>query len=230
MAETIRVLVIEQDSIHREGLVACLSQESDIMVVGIGGDVAEALDTASSPIEPDVLIINLDQAITTRTWTLIGLALPSISIIGLTEGNNNRILEIALVARVSALLRSSISPTELCDSLRTVIRGTLYYDPALTMPIKKMLMHPPISKELQIGNYAVVSVVGDVKFLGEHPRLTTREQDVLNVLGKGKTNRQIARVLNISERTVEYHMSNLMRKLAITSRIEAAFLGLFTDG
>ena len=125
MVETIRVLVIEQDSIHREGLVACLSQEPDIMVVGIGGDVAEALDTASSPIEPDVLIINLDQAITMRVWTLIGLALPSIAIIGLTEGNNNRILEIALAARVSALLRSNISPSELCDSLCTVIRVEL---------------------------------------------------------------------------------------------------------
>ena len=98
------------------------------------------------------------------------------------------------------------------------------------MPIKKMLMQPPVSKELQIGNYAVVSVMGDVNFLEERPRLTPREQDVLSVLGKGKTNRQIAQALNISERTVEYHMSNLMRKLAITSRIEAAFLGLFTDG
>ncbi len=229
MTEKIRALVIEQDPIRREGLDACLSQDPDITVVGIGGDLVEALDTNSSSIEPDVLIINLDQAITVRLWALIGLALPGVPIVGLTEGNNNRILEKALAAKVSALLRSSIGPYELCDSVRTAIRGTMYFDPALTMPIKKMLMQPTVSKELRIGNSAVVSVTGDVKFMGERPRLTPREQDVLKALGKGKTNRQIARILNIAERTVEYHMSNLMRKLAVSSRIEAAFLGLFMD-
>jgi two-component system nitrate/nitrite response regulator NarL len=215
---------------RREGLAACLSKEPDIIVVGLGEDVVDALDAISFAGEPNVLIINLDQETERRSWAIIGLALPGARIVGLTEGNNNCVLENAMVIKATSVLKSDVSSNELCDAVRSASYSVMHYDPSLATAIKKALMRPSISKELRIGDSAVISVTGDVKFLGERPHLTPREQDVLKVLGKGKTNRQIARILNIAERTVEYHMSNLMRKLAVSSRIEAAFLGLCMDG
>jgi DNA-binding NarL/FixJ family response regulator len=107
----INVLVVEPDPIRRRGIVACLSQETDLNVAGKGGDFVDALeDSVSASPGPGVLIINIDQQPTKsiKNWAILRSMLPGARIVALTYGEDDRVLEAALAAGFNAIHPPSV--------------------------------------------------------------------------------------------------------------------------
>jgi|GEM_PF-1723283 len=224
----IKVLVIEADPLRREGLVATLSSEFDMRVVGAGSDIAQAMKVISRQSLPEVVVVNADDAelAKLRGWALLRVVLPKTSIVALTSAENDVVLEILLAVGVTALCRRDAGRYALCEAVRNAARGVLDYDPSLAEQIKGVLMQPMPAREIQIGRLSVDLATGTAGGMMGTVHLTPREQQVLALLGEGRSNRQIAYALKVKESTVSFHVSNVLRKLGVHSRAEAGLAAL----
>jgi len=226
--DVINVLVVEPDPIRREGLLACLSRESDFKILGSGSNWVEALKTISPPLTVDVLLINVNHSTTAgvRAWAILRSMLPDVNIETLTHGEDEHILELILCAGVTALYRPDTESRVLVKAVRKAACGLLDYDTTLVELIKRVLIQPAEMKEFRIGGLTIDLQVGDVRRWGKRIQLTPREREVLTLLGKGKSNRQIALALQVTESTAAFHVSNILKKLGASSRAEAGIVAL----
>jgi len=228
--KTINVLVVEPDPIRLKGIAAYLIQEVGFKVTGVGSDFVEALKASSSPSSsPDVLIINIDHQPMKRmkSWAIKRSLLPDARIVALTKGEDNRMLEVALAAGISALHPIGVEPGALCNAVRNAAKGAMDFNPELSEKIKRMLMMPAKEKELCIGGLTVDLRMDWLELTSTLTNLTHREKQTMTLLAEGMTNRQIAKKLNVTVRTVEFHVSNILRKLEVSSRAEAGLLALW---
>ncbi len=225
--QQIKLVVVESDPFRRDGLVNCLSGELDFRVIGAGANLIEALEVVSPPAQADVVIVNLDQMVKIRWWAILRLALPNARIVGMTDGNSNQVLGSALGLGVKALFLLDTEACELCEAVRNVTRGLLDYDPSLGERIRWILMQPMEEKLVHIGEMTIDLQDGELRHKEKLGSLTRREEQVLVLLSEGKSNRQIARELTVKESTVSFHMSNLLKKLGLSSRTEAIVVGLW---
>lgn len=208
MSPPIRVLVVDDHGVVRRGLRSYLGIFDDLLVVGEAADGAEALDCvaelAAGDGAPDVVLMDLAMApmdgvaatheIRTR-W-------PDVEIVALTSFAEEERVLAALDAGASAYLIKDAAPEELAVAIRAAHRGEIHLDGAVT---RRMLGRPGRAPDP----------------LGV---LTEREREVLATLGSGHDNARIAAVLGISERTARTHVSNILRKLGMRSRTQAALL------
>ncbi len=225
----VRLLVVEKDPIRQEGLLTCLLRETNFSLAGLGTDLVEALKNVSLPLPADVAIINMDQMESMRSWSILGLVLPGVRVVGLTEGSSKFILECALIMGAIVLLRPNVEPRVLCNAVRGAVKGVAHYDPYLVDRLKKLLMQAPKNKCTRIGELIIDKQAGEIRRLVKPVKLTPREKQVLALLCKGKSNRQIALSLNVKESTVAFHVSNVLNKLRVSSRVEAAIMGFFME-
>lgn len=222
----INVLLIEVDPFRREGMLTCISRESDFKMVASGNSLIEALKENLPHSRPDVVIVNLDQVMNMRFWAILRLVFPKVPVIGITEGKSNLVFDVALGVGVAALLHPDIDAIKLCDSIRKTTVGLLDYDPRHIRRMKEVLMHTPETKDVQIGEWTINLRVGSVSRRGKRNQLTPREREVLALLGVGKSNRQIALELQVKESTAAFHVSNVLQKLGVSSRSEAGIIAL----
>lgn len=224
--QTIKVLIIEVDQIRREGLISVLSREMDICVIGAGNNVIQALENISPPMPPDVVIIDMDDPTLAapRNWALLRCALPRTAVMVLTTEGDDRMLEAALGLGAIALYQHNAETRAICEAVRNASRGVADVDPLLVERIKKILMFS--AAENEIGLRAIQHPIRmRYSLTSKRPvHLTQREREVLALLREGKSNRQIALLLEIKVKTVEFHVSNLLKKLGVASRVEAAVL------
>lgn len=226
----ISVLVVEPDPLRLKGIVTSLAQETGLKVAGTGSDFIEALKESSSPSPPpDVLIINIDHQPMRRmkSWALLRSVLPDVRIVALTKGEEDKMLEAALAAGFSALHPTNVKPDVLCRAVWSAAKGVVDYNPYLLDRIKKSLMQDPREREIRIGELSINVQSGEIGNLTTLAQLTSREKQVIALLGKGKSNRQIALDLKITVRTVEFHVTNILKKLGVSSRVEAGILALW---
>lgn len=199
----IRILIADDHAVVRSGLRVLLEADPDLEFVGEAEDGEEALRLVEA-LRPDMILLDLTMppANGIETAKRLKEAHPELIVLILTMHEDEGLLHEALRVGASGYLIKRAEESEITQAIHAVSRGDIYVHPSMT----RALLHQPVTTELRRG--AKVDV------------LTPREIDVLRLLVKGNTNRQVAGLLGLSVRTVENHRANLMGKLGLTSRVE----------
>ena len=197
----IRVVLVDDHAILRSGLSQLLASADDVEVVGEAADGTEAVAVVRAQ-APDVVLMDLqmpgmDGVTATRQ---ILASWPEVQIVVLTSYSDSARIVAALDAGAVGYLLKDAEPDELLEGVRAVARGE--------SPI-----HPRAARQLLTERSR--SMAGTV-------RLTPRERDVLRLVRVGLANKQIARRLGISERTVKAHLTSTFQRIGVSDRIQAA--------
>ena len=198
----IRILLADDHAVLRAGIRALLEAQPDLEVIGEAGDGQTAVQRARE-FQPDVVVMDigmpgLDGLAATRQ---ILASNPKIRILFLTQHENKEYILPALKLGAAGYVLKRAEGDELITAIRTVYAGGTFLDPAIAS--------------------ALVSEVNrDEKTADPFDSLSEREREVLVLLAQGKTYQQIAEILFISPKTVDFHRINIMRKLGLTNRAE----------
>jgi len=202
----IKVIIAEDHTIVRKGLCALLLGEPDIEVVGEAENGREAIKIVEKSL-PDVVVMDiampgLNGLDTTRQ---LKKRFPNLKILILTMHDNEEYIFETLRAGASGYLVKRSAPNELISAIQSVYRNESYLSPAISKKV--------IEGFVQSGGQAAMEDEDYVK-------LTGREREVLQLIAEGKANREIARLLHISIKTVESHKAHIMEKLDIRNIAE----------
>jgi DNA-binding NarL/FixJ family response regulator len=205
---TIQVMVVDDHEVVRRGLLAYFESEPDLEVVGDVGGGAQALEVLarldSDGRRPDVVVMDLqmvpvDGIESTRK---IRARYADVEVVALTSFAEEERIEAALEAGASGYLLKDSDPDQVAAAVRAAHRGELQLDPAIARRLMSSLKAAPPDDPAA--------------------ELTPREVEVLRLVGAGKANKEIARELDIGERTARTHVSNILGKLGLSSRTQAA--------
>ena len=206
MSETIRVLLVDDHGVVRRGLGALLATYDDIEVVGDAGSGTEGVALAQRLL-PDVVLMDLvmpgmDGIAATRQ---VKQASPSTQVIVLTSYSEDERIFPAIKAGALSYLLKEVGPDELVRAIRAARRG-------------EATLHPTVAARL----------MQELSGARNSPldQLTERERDVLACIARGMSNAVIADHLVVGERTVKTHVSNILSKLHLQDRTQAALLAL----
>ena len=204
----IRLLIADDHPIVRKGLRALLEDQPDIKVVGEAADGNEAVEQARE-FGPDVILLDLMMPGKDGLSAIgeIKREQPNARILVLTSYFEDEQVFPAIKAGALGYLLKDSSPQELLQAIRDIARGQSALHPAIALKVIRELNHP-----------ADLPATTDP--------LTARELEVLTLLGQGMSNAEIAVRLTISERTVGTHISNILSKLHLASRTQAALYAL----
>jgi len=208
MTALIRVLIADDHAILRKGIRALLSTEPDMEVVGEAADGLETVAQAQA-LRPDVILMDLvmpkmDGIEATRR---IATELPGVRILVLTSfAADDKVFPAIKAGALGYILKDS-GPIELVQAIHQVHLGQPSLEPAIALRLLHELSHPPQQP------------------LTPDP-LTQRELEVLRLVAQGRSNREIADELVITELTVRTHVSNILGKLQLASRTQAALYAL----
>jgi DNA-binding NarL/FixJ family response regulator len=208
MAESIRILVADDHPLFREGVVHSLASEPDIAVVGQAASGEEALRMARDLL-PDVVLLDIgmqgwDGIVTAEK---IRTACPATRIMMLTVMEDEDKLLASFKAGARAYVLKGVSAHDLARVVRSVAQGEVYVTPSLAAGILVTLSQGQAPQDP----------------LGE---LTERESEILNLVVLGLTNREIGDRLHLSEKTIKHYITNILEKLHVRSRVEAAMLAV----
>jgi len=199
----IRILVADDHVVVRSGVRALLAVDPEIEVVGEACDGAETL-ILTAELRPDLVLLDIsmppDNGI--EIARRLKAADPRTIVVLLTMHEDEALLHEALRAGAAGYIVKRAEESEIRQAIHAVMRGDIWVHPAMT----RALLHQAVTAEHRRGPSVEA--------------LTPRELDVLRLLAKGNTNRQIAGLLGLSMRTVENHRANLMGKLGLSSRVE----------
>ncbi|AHE99567.1 two-component system response regulator NarL [Thioalkalivibrio paradoxus] len=203
MPEAVRVLVIDDHPLFRRGARHLMDIEAGFEVVGEASSGREGLDLALKLV-PDLILLDLNMTDMDGTETLGALREAGIDarVVMLTVSDEEEDLVAALRAGADGYLLKHTEPEELLRQLRQVLSGRLILTDELTERLAEAMRRKPPP--------------------GERGMLTRREQEVLDQIAAGLSNKQIARELGLSEGTVKVHVKHLLKKLGMHSRLEAA--------
>lgn len=203
MSETIRVAVADDHPMFRAGVVMSLREEAGVDVVGEAGDAAAALALARAEL-PDVMILDiampgggLDAA------RQIAAACPATRIVMLTVSEDEDDLLAAVKAGASGYVLKGAGASELVAVIRSVNAGEVYVAPALAWGLLRELQSPRTTP---------------------YDELSDREREVLELVAEGLSNQEIGERLGLAEKTIKHYMTNILGKLHVRSRVEAALL------
>jgi two-component system, NarL family, response regulator LiaR len=206
MTEKIRILLADDHPVVRDGLVMMLETQPDFEVVGAASDGTEVLAKGEA-LQPDVLLLDLEMPNLDGLQTLqrIKVHCPDVRVIVFTAFDTDERIVQAVRAGAKGYLLKGVPRSELFNAIRVVAEGGSLLQPVIA---SKLMTH--ISQQ------------------GDEPaeRLTEREMDVLNLLGQGLQNKEIAAQLVITERTVKFHISQILGKLGAGNRTEAVTIAL----
>lgn len=200
MADLIRVLVVDDHQVVRRGLRTFLEVQSDIEVVGEAEDGAGAVEAARR-LRPDVVLLDLRMPGTDGLAALRALRSPDLDcrVLVVTSFTEPATVAPAIRAGASGYLYKDVAPDALAQAIRSVASG-------------HVLLEPEVAGLLLAGEPAA----------GPAASLTGREREVLAELASGRGNREIARALGLAEKTVKTHVSNILMKLGVADRTQAA--------
>jgi DNA-binding NarL/FixJ family response regulator len=199
----IRLLLVDDHAILRDGLRALLSYYPDVEVVGEAEDGFQAIEEVER-LAPDVVLMDIAMPGMNglEATRRIRQGYPETRILVLTQYDDQRYVLPFLRAGVSGYVVKRALGSDLIDAVRAVAKGESFLYPTVANTVLEELRQP-LGEGLQAGS-----------------PLTPREQDILRHVAAGETSRQIALVLNLSVKTVEWHRGNLMNKLGLRSVAE----------
>ena len=210
----LRLLVVDDHTLFRRGLIALLSQHSQhaqVSVVGEAGDAGEAQRRAAE-LQPDVILLDNHLPGVRGVDALPGLreAAPAARVLMLTVSEDEQDLADALRAGAQGYLLKTIEGDALLEAIERCVRGEPVVSPELTGKLVSALRGATATPPAQD---APPDPLG---------ALSPRERETLQHLARGESNKEIARSLDIAETTVKIHVQNILRKLSLTSRVQAA--------
>jgi DNA-binding NarL/FixJ family response regulator len=201
----IRVLVVDDQPLMRQGFRMILAAEPDIDVVGEADTGATAIRQVAA-LRPDVVLMDIQMPV------LDGIAatrqLPDTRVLILTTFGNDEYVAAALHAGASGFLLKDTTPEQLAHAVRVVAAGDALIDPALTRALIRRAL-PSLTRPSTPPRF---------------DQLSTRELEVLRLLAQGLSNAEIAGVLVITEATVKTHVSRMLTKLGLRDRVQAVVL------
>jgi two-component system nitrate/nitrite response regulator NarL len=212
MSEPIRVLVVDDHPLFRQGVIQSLNKAGDITVVGEAQDGREAVRKAIDLL-PDVILLDISMPGGSGLEAVRALsdAVPVSRIIMLTVSEDEDTLLAALKSGARGYLLKGVSGEELQRVVRAVYNGEVYVAPAIASSLLLEMARPR----------SAASPAQQSSGLDE---LTEREREILELVARGHTNREIGQKLFLSEKTVKHYMTNILQKLQVRSRVEAALL------
>jgi len=222
----VRVLVVDDQRLMRDGIVSLLEMQDGIEVVGTASNGQEALEKAVS-LRPDVILMDVRMPVmdgVVATGQVLS-KLPSCRILMLTTFDDEEYVLDALRAGASGYLLKDLPAPDLASAVRAVYKGIYQLDPAVASKVIASLSRPRAidSAKQPAPVSSTSSTMGDAGYLSPRSAdLTGREVEVLRLIAKGATNREIAEQLVISEGTVKNHISNLLSRLGLRDRTQAA--------
>ena len=201
---TIRVFLLDDHEIVRTGLRSLLESTDELEVVGEAGTVAEALARIPA-LRPDVAILDvrLPDGSGVEVCRDIRAQMPETACIMLTSYADDEALFASIMAGSSGYVLKQVGGNSLVDDVRRVAGGESLLDPALTDRVLRRLRDGPEEEPLLAS-------------------LTRQERRILDLIAEGKTNRQIAEDMYLAEKTVKNYVSNLLTKLGMERRTQAA--------
>lgn len=208
MTTTIRILIVDDHPVVRDGLNAILETQPDFEVVGEAGDGQEAVAQVEK-LRPDVVLLDLDMPVLDGLGALrqIMEQHPATKVIIFTVfDTDERILTAVQSGAQGYLLKGDAPRNEIFRAVRTVYQGGALLQPVVAGKLLRQVQNqtnPAASTQPGLED------------------LTEREQDVLELIGQGMANKEIAQRLVISERTVKFHVSAILAKLGAGNRTEA---------
>src|SRR5512136_532526 len=202
--DKIRIVLADDHAILREGIRALLEDQSDMTVIGEAADGRKAIELARD-LSPDIIVMDIGMPLLNglEATRQIRHNFPKVAVLVLTMHDNEEYVSQILAAGASGYVLKRAASSELVTAIRAVAAGQSYLSPAVT----KLLIEGYMGR--QAAAPAVVDPFGT---------LTAREREVLQLVAEGHTNSQIAKLLNISLKTVKAHRSNLMQKLGLHDR------------
>ena len=213
MTKRTKVLIADDHKVVREGLSAILETKDDIEVVGEAKDGGDAVEKARALV-PDVILMDVSMPGMTgiEATRLIKRELPHIGVIALTMYDEQQyIFDLVRAGATGYLLKDSDS-AQIVAAIRAISRG-------------ESLIHPSVASKI-LAEFSLLSQgKGKRRTMLEHD-LTDREITVLRLVADGKTNKEIANVLDLSEKTVKNHVRNIFHKLHVYDRTQAAILAI----
>ncbi|MCX8087187.1 MAG: response regulator transcription factor [Rhodocyclaceae bacterium] len=207
MPQMIRVLLVDDHTLFRSGIKALLSRVPGFEVVGEAGDGLEGVKRAVS-LKPDIVLLDLNMPGISgkEAVQLIIEEAPEVKVIVLTVSENAEDLIEVMRAGAQGYLLKNIDAEFLIDALRRAADGEAVMAPQMTARLMNNLrrgMRPAAAVE-------------------EIERLSPREREILTLLARGASNKEIARELDLAESTVKIHVQSILRKLNMASRVQAA--------
>jgi DNA-binding NarL/FixJ family response regulator len=192
----------------RQGLRALLERVDDLVVVGEASDCFGAIELARELLPEVILLdIHVPGCDIVRTTATIGREIPTTKIVILTgDSNDPNLVYQAIRAGARGYVSQDSQIDDLVEAIHLVAQGQAVLAPQSLTSLVDLITHPKMPAECDR--------IGD--------RLTTREHEVLELVSKGITNREIARRLFVSESTVRSHIHNILDKLQLSNRVQAA--------
>lgn len=206
--ERIRVAVVDDHPLFREGVATILAQNTTFDIVAQGSSAEHAVRIAQDLL-PDILLLDVTMpGGGIEAMRRIAQQCPYVKIVMLTASEDEQHVSAALEAGARGYVLKGVGAQELMQTLQAVYKGESYVTPQLAA---RLLL---IMKKASIPDASEAQL----------PELTPREEQILDLVSGGRTNKEIARDLGISEKTVKHYMTNIMHKLQVRNRVEAALM------
>lgn len=206
MTQTIRILLVDDHTLFRSGLKALLQRQPDFDIVGEAADGLEGVKLAEQ-LKPDVVLLDLDMPVMHGRDALsqILVTQPQLAVLMLTVSEDGEDLAECMKSGARGYLLKNINADFLLSSIRRAVDGDSVLSPEMTAKLVARLRAPVAEPRNQ-----------------ELDSLTPRERETLSYLASGASNKEIARALDLAESTIKVHVQNILRKLSLSSRVQAA--------
>ena len=204
--DTIRIMVVDDHEVVRSGLKAILEPEDDLEVVGEASSGSEAVEKVAR-LDPSLVLmdVRMEEMSGIEACRLIKSSHPQVNVLMLTSFGEEEAVMAPIMAGASAYLLKNVGRSELIRAIRGVAGGQNLLDPAVIKRVMERLAQLTVKDEER-------EVAG----------LSGREKEVLALVARGSTSKEIAGKLVISEHTARNHLSRILDKLGLTRRSEAA--------
>ncbi len=203
---SIKIILIDDHTLFRSGIKALLSRQSDFDVIGEAADGFTGIKLAEQ-MRPDIVLLDLDMPVMNGRETLAQIlsSNPQQTVVMLTVSEDNDDLTECMRIGARGFLLKNINADFLLDSIRKAVDGDNVFSPEMTTRLVQSLISPASPRADHLLS-----------------TLTPREMEILGYLAAGHSNKVIARHLELAESTIKVHVQNILRKLNLSSRVQAA--------